>query len=363
MLNFITDEHRMISASMAALCADLGRVDRERMLVTQKRIAPSDVKEGLDSLGLFEGGGLETPSASSLVQTLLAIEAGKATLPYPILENLSAAFLAAHLPNGGESVLDPAASIFTRPGLTETELPILHDGILSGVAAAVSFPKLCQKLIVTVRCSSDADPYTRAIVLVDLEDCRCHARGSVEPDYPVCDVTFPDIVLPETAIIRRLVGDREPSKLLALHDALLAAGEMAGTTIQLIEMTKDYLLTRTAFGKPLGSQQVLKHTLAKHYVQSQALIMMLQYSAKALDAGAAGATELVHATKYFAGNSSKEVAQDMLQLHGSIGYTLEHPLHISMRRILRLAASHGSTYTSGDMLYWEYCNAYRNNQA
>lgn len=353
MLDFITEEHKMVSASMAALLADLGRADRDRILACHERIAPAQIKQGLDGLGLFEVLGPEALAASSVVQALIALEGGKATLPYPLLENLSAAFLAAH---AGHANLDPTVSLFSRPGLQadQTELPLLRDGVLSGTAPAVPFPALCDTLLVTVHCSSGNSPTTLALAAVELARCTLRARGSVEPDYPVCDVVFPDLAVAEDTIIRELPDGREPAGLLALHEALLAAAEIAGASLRLIDMTEDYVLTRTQFGKPLGANQVLKHKLAEHHVRSQALVMMLHYAGAALDAAAPDADAAVRAAKYFAGTSGKELAQDMLQLHGAIGYTMEYPLHLPMRRILRLTASHGSTYTQGDLLYREY---------
>lgn len=353
MLDFITEEHKMVSASTAALLADLGSVDRDRVLTCHERIAPAQIRQGLDGLGLFEALGPEALAASSLVQTLIAVESGKATLPYPMLENLSAAFLTAH---AGHTGLNPATSLFSRPGLQadETELPILRDGVLSGTAPAVAFPALCDTLLVTVHSSSGNNPSTLALAAVGLARCTLRARGSVEPDYPVCDVVFPDLAIAEDAIIHELPDGRDPAGLLAMNETLLAAAEIAGASLRLVDMTTEYLLTRTQFGKPLGANQVLKHKLAEHHVRSQALVMMLQYAGAALDAAAPDADAAVRAAKYFAGTSGKELAQDMLQFHGAIGYTTEYPLHLPMRRILRLTASHGSTYTQGDLLYQGY---------
>jgi alkylation response protein AidB-like acyl-CoA dehydrogenase len=165
---------------------------------------------------------------------------------------------------------------------------------------------------------------------------------------------FPNLAVADDAIIRELPDGREPTARLALHEALLAAAEIAGASLRLIDMTKDYLLTRTQFGKPLGANQVLKHKRAEHHVRSQALIMMVHYAGAALDAAAPDADAAVRAAKYFAGTSGKDLAQDMLQLHGGIGYTMEYPLHLPMRRILRLTTSHGSTYRQGELLYRNY---------
>jgi Acyl-CoA dehydrogenase, C-terminal domain len=353
MLDFITEEHRMVSASMAALCADLGRADRDSVLTREQRIEPARIRQGLKGLGLFEELTPDALAASSLVQVMIALESGKASLPYPVLESLSAAFFLAHAEISLSASLDPLQSLFTRPSLSaeETELPVVCERRLSGVAEAVPFTGLCQKLLLTVRHENND---SLALAVVDLSACRIRSRGSVEPDYPVGDVVFDDVELSEHAIIRTLRDGRNAVAALALHDAILATAEIAGASLRLIDMTREYLLTRTQFGKPLGANQILKHSLAKHHVRAQALVMLLNYAAAALDAAAPDAPAAVRAAKQFAGSSGTVLAQDMLQLHGAIGYTMEYPLHLFMRRVFRLAASHGSTYQQGEMLCRDY---------
>ena len=91
-----------------------------------------------------------------------------------------------------------------------------------------------------------------------------------------------------------------------------------------------------------------------HFVRTQSLVMMVNYAAAALDADAADARAAVHSAKHFAGKISRELAQDMLQLHGAIGYTTEYPLHRYMRRSFRLMTSYGSTYAQGQLLFQEF---------
>jgi Acyl-CoA dehydrogenase, C-terminal domain len=353
MLDFITEEHKMVLASMAALCADLGRADRNSVLTREQRIEPARVRQGLEGLGLFEELTSDALAASSLAQVMIALESGKASLPYPVLESLSASFLLAHAGTPLSAALDPVKSLFTRPSLSaeETELPVVFEGRLSGITEAVPFASLCQKLLLTVRHKNDD---SLALAVVDLSACRIRSRGSVEPDYPVDDVVFDDVELSEHATIRTLGDGRDAVHALALHDAVLATAEIAGACLRLIDMTREYLLTRTQFGKPLGANQILKHSLAKHYVRTQSLVMMLNYAAAALDAAAPDAPSAVRAAKHFAGSSGTALAQDMLQLHGAIGYTMEYPLHLFMRRVFRLTASHGSTYQQGEMLCRDY---------
>jgi len=119
----------------------------------------------------------------------------------------------------------------------------------------------------------------------------------------------------------------------------------------MVKMTRDYLVARTQFGAPLGTNQALKHALADALVKLEAMNAAVEYAAAASDANAIDADSAVGAAKLFAGRGGKEIADSMLQLHGAIGYTMEFPLQLRMRRAYRLQVVHGSPRVEGARLY------------
>jgi len=95
----------------------------------------------------------------------------------------------------------------------------------------------------------------------------------------------------------------------------------------------------------------LKHALADALVKLEAMNAAVDYAAAASDANATDADSAVCAAKLFSGRGGKEIADSMLQLHGAIGYTMEFPLQLLMRRTYRLQVAHGSPRVEGARLY------------
>ena len=118
---------------------------------------------------------------------------------------------------------------------------------------------------------------------------------------------------------------------LALHRTLDAVGAAA----RLLEMTVVYAGQREQFGTSIGSFQAVKHHCANMAVGVEAGRAMARRAALALDpaGGAAVRTREVAAAAAYAKSAASSVAGLALQVHGGIGFTWEHDLHLLLRRI------------------------------
>jgi alkylation response protein AidB-like acyl-CoA dehydrogenase len=117
---------------------------------------------------------------------------------------------------------------------------------------------------------------------------------------------------------------------LAVHRALDALGGAA----RLLEMTVAYAGQREQFGAPIGSFQAVKHHCADMAVGVEAGRSALRAAALALD----GASQNIRSRAASAGaayakSAASRVAGTALQVHGGIGFTWEHDLHLFLRRI------------------------------
>lgn len=347
MLELVSEEDEMISSSVGSAFSDLMEADRALFFKNQSRIDPANVKQCLDELGFFEQIDKEGPVATSRVQGLIAYEGGKANLPFPLIETLSCAYVLSHSKG---STANFSGSIWAMPSLNVEldALPLFDGSLLTGTAKAVPFSALSQRIVVPAQQAGAG-----VFVVVDARAGKARIRHSVEHDYPVSDLTF-DGAACELVQLNDSAGEASAHDRVALNSSLIAAAEMAGASAQLFDMTKEYLLSREQFGSVLATNQALKHRMAEHFVGIRSLEMLISYAAAALDAGSDEAASLVHAAKSLAGSVGKETAEDMLQLHGAIAYTTEYPLHLYLRRILRLSASFGSTYEQNEDLFQEF---------
>jgi alkylation response protein AidB-like acyl-CoA dehydrogenase len=99
------------------------------------------------------------------------------------------------------------------------------------------------------------------------------------------------------------------------------------------DMTVEWAFDRYTFGRPLASYQALKHRFADMMSWLEASYAISALSATALQERRADAAELVSAAKAYIGQYGAELLQDCVQLHGGIGVTFEHDLHLFLRRV------------------------------
>ncbi|MGH3641921.1 MAG: acyl-CoA dehydrogenase family protein [Mycobacterium sp.] len=124
--------------------------------------------------------------------------------------------------------------------------------------------------------------------------------------------------------------------LAMLRDALAVhrAFDALGAAARLLEMTVAYTGQREQFGVPIGSFQAVKHHCADMVVAVEASRASLWAAALALDtASGAARTRAASAAAAYSKSAAARVAGTALQVHGGIGFTWEHDLHLFLRRI------------------------------
>jgi alkylation response protein AidB-like acyl-CoA dehydrogenase len=127
-----------------------------------------------------------------------------------------------------------------------------------------------------------------------------------------------------------------PGTLAMLRDALAVhrAFDALGAAARLLDMTVSYAGQREQFGTPIGSFQAVKHHCADMAVAVEASRAGLWAAALALDtASGADRSRSASAAAAYAKSAAARVAGTALQVHGGIGFTWEHDLHLFLRRI------------------------------
>jgi len=120
-------------------------------------------------------------------------------------------------------------------------------------------------------------------------------------------------------------------RVLATAYVALAA-ELMGTVRWLFDTTLAYAKIRVQFGRPIGSFQAIQHKLANMALLREQAWSAVYYAAMAVDADDPDQFRAAHVAKAMAGEAAKVNAKDAIQIHGGIGYTWEHDLHLYIRR-------------------------------
>jgi alkylation response protein AidB-like acyl-CoA dehydrogenase len=114
---------------------------------------------------------------------------------------------------------------------------------------------------------------------------------------------------------------------------VLQCAELVGILDTVLDMTIRWALNRHSFGRPLASYQALKHRLADMKMWLEASRAITDGAVEDVGARSPDAALTVSAAKSYLGEHAGTIAQDCVQLHGGIGVTWEHDLHLFVRRI------------------------------
>ena len=129
-------------------------------------------------------------------------------------------------------------------------------------------------------------------------------------------------------------GDRVDGDVAgALERAFVAiAAEHVGTARTVFDMALAYAKERIQFDRPIGSFQAIQHKLANMALALERARSAVYYAAMTIDAGEPDRHRAVHVAKAEAGEAAHLIGKDAIQIHGGIGFTWEHDLHLFCRR-------------------------------
>jgi hypothetical protein len=134
-------------------------------------------------------------------------------------------------------------------------------------------------------------------------------------------------------------GSATPVATAVLDDWLARAttalaADAVGTARRLFDMTLAYAKERYQFDVPIGSFQAIQHKLADMSLDLERAASAVQYAAMTHVAGDADRFRAAHVAKAAAGTAAMRAVRDGIQIHGGIGYTWEHDLHLYLRRAI-----------------------------
>jgi alkylation response protein AidB-like acyl-CoA dehydrogenase len=140
-----------------------------------------------------------------------------------------------------------------------------------------------------------------------------------------------------------LLSGTEPVVPRLLDLALcLQQAESVGAMEVAFDMTMEWVTHRYSFGRPLGSYQEIKHRLADMRMWLDASAAITVAAIDAWDRDRPDASELAAAAKAYVGHHGPELVQDCVQIHGGIGVTFDHDLHLFLRRVAAGAPAYGT---------------------
>jgi alkylation response protein AidB-like acyl-CoA dehydrogenase len=278
---------------------------------------------GWTSLLVREEHGGGTISGEGIVDlTLIAYEFGRHAAPGPLLPTN---VVAAALSEAGSNVdvLDELlAGTTVASWCTGAEISLDASGAtVNGIARPVESAAQAGHLLVT-------NGSTQVLVPADASGVSITPMHSVDLTRRFQVVTFDDVSVPTETVVRTDAG---PDRLMQLA-LVIANAESVGAMQTAFDMTVEWAFDRYSFGRPLASYQALKHRFADMKMWLESSHAIADSSARALQSGSPDAAELLSAAKAYIGHYGSELVHDCVQMHGGIGVTYEHDLHLYLRR-------------------------------
>jgi alkylation response protein AidB-like acyl-CoA dehydrogenase len=181
----------------------------------------------------------------------------------------------------------------------------------------------------------------RQIVESDQSGVTVTREPSIDLTRRVYSVRFDGVEVPA----ERTLPAEQDDYLPVLHRVCVAlAAEMTGIAQRTMEMAVDYAKDRQQFGRPIGSYQAVSHRCAQMLLETEGARSATYYAAWAADASPEELPLAASMAKAYASDAGWRVAGASLQVHGGIGFTWEHDLHLWLKRARADAAAFGDAH-------------------
>ena len=298
------------------------------MLVPEELGGGSVSGDGVGDLALVAEliGHSVAPGPLHPVNTVLAglVDADNAQAHSAVIEALvtgeAIATWAAYEPRRGWAPLDTTATA----AATATGFRI--DGVKDRVEAGAQ----SDYFLLAARCDGALRQF---LVPADAAGVTVESQQSLDLVKRYARVTFDGVEVSAEAV----VGSAAQTEALIGRQAQIAlvlqCAEVVGALETVFDFTVQWALDRYSFGRPLASYQALKHRFADMKIWLETCRATTRGAIAAVGTRSADADVLVSVAKSYLGEHAAPMLQHCVQLHGGIGVTWEHDLHLFLRRI------------------------------
>ena len=217
--------------------------------------------------------------------------------------------------------------------------------MLNGTKLFVHDAHTADVIVVAARTSSgqkSEDGVSLFLVSKDTPGLSVTLLPTMDQTRKLCEVGFKDVVLGAEALMGQAGSGWAPLARVIDRATVALCAEMCGGAQKVLEMTVEYAKIRQAFGRPIGSYQGVKHKAADMLVDVENSKSITYYAAWAMDEGVPEGPLAVSMAKAYVSDAYRRVSGAGIQLHGGIGFTWEHDLHLYFKR------AKGSEFTFGD---------------
>jgi alkylation response protein AidB-like acyl-CoA dehydrogenase len=306
--------------------------------------------------------------------SILCEEMGRAMTPGPFLSTLLLGGLTIltagtdeqkreHLPRiaNGEAVFTMATTEedgdLWAEGIQMKAIKQGDDYVLNGTKHFVPDAAAADYTIVAARTSRTGNPEEGiTLFLVDMSDWGIYVSPLQTMDQTRRQH---QLVLTRVAVpARNVIGEVDKGwpiiRDIATKMTAALCADMVGGGEWVLDTTVNYAKERVQFGVPIGSFQSIKHQCADMYSALEYSRSLMEWAAEAVLDDAPNADLAVSMAKSFCGDSYKEVTNRGVQIHGGIGFTWDHDMHLYFKRARADDTAYGDSAYHRELIAQSY---------
>ncbi|BBY25323.1 acyl-CoA dehydrogenase family protein [Mycobacterium stomatepiae] len=235
-------------------------------------------------------------------------------------------------PGRGWEPLDPSV----------TATPTAAGYCLEGTKDRVEAGAQSSLLLVVARCGPDGSEIRQFLVPTDAPGVRVEPQQSVDLVKQYARVHFDGVVVDSAAAVGSAAETAALIDRQSQIAQVLQCAEVVGVVQTVFDFTVQWALDRHTFGRPLASYQALKHGFAdmKLWLEACRATTAAAVADVADRSPAAGLSASI--AKSYVSEMAGRIVQGCVQMHGGIGVTWEHDLHLYLRRVTLYRALFGT---------------------
>jgi acyl-CoA dehydrogenase len=257
--------------------------------------------------------------------------AGRHAIAVPLAETMLAGWLLAQA-----DIASPEGEMTVAPASPKDRIKLNDDATISGRARGVPFAKAAKHIAVLVTAGNDF-----LVALVDAGSVRIDAGLTLANDNS--DTVIFDNTRAE--VVKLLPGDFDPTALF-LMGCVIRSLQIAGALESMLDISVRYSNERVAFEKKISKFQAVQHNLARLAGESAAALAAATSAADTIANAKSFNDDAVFleavAAKIRCSEAAEKGSAIAHQVHGAIGFTIEHILHRYSLRALSWRDDFGS---------------------
>lgn len=214
---------------------------------------------------------------------------------------------------------------------------------LDGTKLFVPDGHIAQLLIVAARTPGSTGKDGLSLFCVDRGAAGLTATPlkSMDQTRRLAEVKLDGVTVDGVGLLGELGGAWPKIERLSDRAKVALCAEMCGGAQQVLDMSVEYAKVREQFGKPIGSFQAIQHKCADMMVQVESSKSATYYAAWAVANDVEEAPLAAAMAKAYCSDAYRVVAGEGIQIHGGIGFTWEHDMHIYFKRAKSSEVSFG----------------------